>query len=82
MPKVREAIGLIERDGWQLVRTRGSHRQYRHPIKPGAVTVPGKPGDDLPRSWDSIMKQSFIIEGVSESMKYTVVIEKAPSNYA
>ena len=31
MPKVREAIQLIERDGWQLVRTSGSHRQYRHP---------------------------------------------------
>ena len=56
MPKVREAIRLIEQDGWQLVRTRGSHRQYRHPIKPGTVTVPGKPGDDLPPgTWESIL---------------------------
>lgn len=59
MPKVREAIRLVERAGWQLAQTRGSHRQYRHPIKPGAVTVPGKPGDDLPPgTWDSILKQS------------------------
>ena len=45
MPKVREAIQLIEQDGWRLVRTRGSHRQYNHPVKPGRVTIPGKPGD-------------------------------------
>ena len=58
MPKVREAIRLIESDGWQLVRTRGSHRQYRHPIKPGTMTVPGKPGDDLPPgTWGNILKQ-------------------------
>lgn len=57
MRKVREVIRLIERDGWQLARTRGSHRQYRHPIKPGTVTVPGKPGDDLPPgTWDSTLK--------------------------
>ena len=30
MPTVRDAIRQLERDGWQLVRTRGSHRQYRH----------------------------------------------------
>ena len=48
MPKVREAMQLIERDGWRLVRTRGSHRQYRHPAKAGRVTIPGKPGDDYP----------------------------------
>jgi predicted RNA binding protein YcfA (HicA-like mRNA interferase family) len=45
--KVREAIKLIEDDGWFLVATRGSHRQYKHPIKPGRVTVAGKPSDDL-----------------------------------
>ena len=57
MPKVREAIELIEKDGWRLVRTRGSHRQYKHPVKPGRVTIPGKPGDDLPPgTWNSILK--------------------------
>ena len=63
MPKVSEAIQLIERDGWQLVRTRGSHRQYKHPVKPGRVTIPGKPGDDLPPgTWSSILKQSGLKE--------------------
>ncbi|MYA20915.1 MAG: type II toxin-antitoxin system HicA family toxin [Chloroflexi bacterium] len=63
MPRVREAIRLVERDGWSLVRTRGSHRQYRHPTKPGTVTIPGKPGDDLPPgTWASIMRQSGLRE--------------------
>ena len=46
--KVREIINLIEADGWFLLRTKGSHRQFRHPIKKGTVTVPGKLSDDLP----------------------------------
>jgi len=45
--KVRDAIKLIEADGWQLSRTRGSHRQYRHPSKPGLVTIAGKRSDTL-----------------------------------
>lgn len=57
--KVREAIRLIEDDGWTLVRTRGSHRQYKHPSKPGLVTVPGKPSKDLPPGLQrSILKQA------------------------
>lgn len=39
--KVRDVIKMIERDGWYLDRTRGSHRQYKHPTKPGLVTLPG-----------------------------------------
>ena len=63
MPKVRDAIRLLERSGWALVRTRGSHRQYRHPDKPGTVTVAGKAGDDLPLgTWESIMKQAGLKE--------------------
>ena len=63
MPKVREAIRLIEQDGWQLVRTKGSHRQYRHPVKPGTVTIAGKLSDDLPPgTWNSILKQSQVEE--------------------
>ena len=38
--KVGDAIRLIELDGWFLIRTRGSHRQYKHPHKPGQVTMP------------------------------------------
>ena len=41
--KVAEVIRLLEADGWELFRTRGSHRQYKHASRPGKVTVPGKP---------------------------------------
>ena len=59
MPKVRDAIRLAEREDWSLVRVRGSHRQYRHPEKPGTVTIAGKPSDDLPPgTWASIVKQA------------------------
>lgn len=57
--KVRDIIKLIENNGWYLDRTRGSHRQYKHPTKAGLVTVPGKPGDDLaPGTQNSILKQA------------------------
>lgn len=45
--KVSEIIKVIEADGWVLDQTRGSHRQYRHPVKAGTVTVAGKPSDTL-----------------------------------
>ena len=45
--KVRDALKLHERDGWYLVRTRGSHRQYKHLVKRGLVTVAGKEGDEM-----------------------------------
>ena len=45
--KVREIVALLTRDGWRLVRIRGSHHHYRHPTKPGVVTVPGSGNDDL-----------------------------------
>jgi predicted RNA binding protein YcfA (HicA-like mRNA interferase family) len=57
--KVRDIIKLIENAGWYLDRTRGSHRQYKHPTRAGLVTVPGKPSDDLaPGTQNSILKQS------------------------
>lgn len=57
--KVREVIATLEADGWQLVRTRGSHRQFRHPTKPGTVTVAGKLGIDVPiGTLGSIWKQA------------------------
>lgn len=57
--KVRDAIRLIEQDGWYLVRIRGSHRQFKHPTKRGRVTIAGHPGDELaPGTWNSIMKQA------------------------
>lgn len=57
--QVREAIALIEEDGWYLSRRRGSHRQYKHSSKRGLVTIPGKPSDDLaPGTLNSILKQA------------------------
>jgi predicted RNA binding protein YcfA (HicA-like mRNA interferase family) len=57
--KVKEAIALIENDGWYLVRTRGSHQQYKHPVKSGLVTIAGKLSDDLASGTaNSILKQA------------------------
>jgi predicted RNA binding protein YcfA (HicA-like mRNA interferase family) len=57
--KVSEVLRMLQEDGWALVGTRGSHRQYKHPTKAGRVTVPGKPSDDLaPGTLNSILKQS------------------------
>ena len=57
--KVRDVIKLIEDDGWYHVVTRGSHRQYKHPEKPGRVTIAGKPSHDLaPGTLNSILKQA------------------------
>jgi predicted RNA binding protein YcfA (HicA-like mRNA interferase family) len=57
--KVREVIAMLEDDGWSLVRTRGSHRQFRHSMKRGTVTVAGKLGLDIPAgTLASIYKQA------------------------
>jgi predicted RNA binding protein YcfA (HicA-like mRNA interferase family) len=61
--KVREVLRFIEQDGWFLVATRGSHRQYKHPIKPGRVTIAGKPSDDMaPGTLNSVRKQAGLKE--------------------
>ena len=46
--KVRDLLKLLDEEGWQVVRTRGSHRQLKHPTKAGTVTVAGKSGVDIP----------------------------------
>ncbi len=57
--KIRDIIKLLEQDGWYLDRTRGSHAQYRHPVKRGVVTVPGKAGDELAAgTLNSVLKQA------------------------
>jgi predicted RNA binding protein YcfA (HicA-like mRNA interferase family) len=61
--KVREAIRLIELQGWRMVATRGSHRQFKHLLKAGRVTIAGKLSDDLaPGTWRSIVKQAGLKE--------------------
>jgi predicted RNA binding protein YcfA (HicA-like mRNA interferase family) len=57
--KVRDLIRQLENDGWRLARTRGSHRQFKHPSKPGTVTVAGQAGIDVPvGTLDAILKQA------------------------
>lgn len=57
--KVRDVLAALREDGWYLVATRGSHRQFKHPLKAGRVTVAGKPGHDLPPgTLNSILKQA------------------------
>ncbi len=57
--KVRDAVKRLEAEGWPLIRMRGSHRQFRHPERPGLVTIAGKPSDTLhPKTWASTMKQA------------------------
>ena len=59
--KIRDILGLIEEDGWPLVETRGSHRQYTHPTKSGRVTIAGHLNDDLaPGTLNSILKQAHL----------------------
>jgi predicted RNA binding protein YcfA (HicA-like mRNA interferase family) len=57
--KVKEIIKVLQEDGWSLMRTRGSHRQFKHPSKPGTVTVSGKASVDIPPgTLNSILKQA------------------------
>jgi predicted RNA binding protein YcfA (HicA-like mRNA interferase family) len=57
--KVGDVLLMLCNDGWFLVATRGSHRQFKHPSKPGRVTVAGKPSDDMaPGTLNSVLKQA------------------------
>jgi predicted RNA binding protein YcfA (HicA-like mRNA interferase family) len=57
--KVRDLIKWIEQDGWHLVRVRGSHRQFKHDVRPGTVTIAGHPSDEIhPKTLQSALKQA------------------------
>jgi predicted RNA binding protein YcfA (HicA-like mRNA interferase family) len=61
--RVRDAIKLIEADGWRLVSIKGSHGQFKHPFKNGRVTIAGKLDMDLhPKTLKSILKQADIVD--------------------
>ncbi len=61
--KIRDAIKLIEADGWEQVAQRGSHRQFKHATKAGRVTIAGKPSDELAKgTLNSILKQAGLKE--------------------
>jgi predicted RNA binding protein YcfA (HicA-like mRNA interferase family) len=62
--KVRDVIRLIESDGWYKVVTEGDHRQFKHPNKPGRVTVSGHPGDEMPKgTLASVRRQAGLKRG-------------------
>lgn len=57
--KVRDVIRRLEEDGWVQVSQKGSHRQFKHPVKSGKVTVRGHPSDDVPTgTLKSIFRQA------------------------
>lgn len=63
--KVRDVIKRLEHNGWYLARTKGSHRQFKHPVKPGFVTVAGKMSVDVPiGTLKSIWRQAQIEENI------------------
>jgi predicted RNA binding protein YcfA (HicA-like mRNA interferase family) len=50
---------MLKMDGWYLYNQKGSHRQFKHPINKGKVTINGKPGDNLSQFLlNSIFKQA------------------------
>ena len=60
---VRDVITILQKDGWVLVRTKGSHRQFHHPVKAGMVTIAGKLGVDMPPgTLSAVMKQAGLKE--------------------
>lgn len=61
--KVQDVIRLLKKDGWAQVAQKGSHRQFKHPAKPGKVTVPGKQSDDVAvGTLKSILRQAGLEE--------------------
>ncbi|MBB6285257.1 type II toxin-antitoxin system HicA family toxin [Geobacillus subterraneus] len=57
----KELIKIIQQDGWYIVRTNGSHHQFKHPSKPGLVTIP-HPKKNLPiKTVKSILKQAGLL---------------------
>lgn len=61
---VRDVLRWFAEDGWVLVRTRGSHQQFRHSVKSGLVTLAGSINDDLaPGPLNSILKQAGRVRG-------------------
>ena len=67
MPKVGDAIRMVEKDGWHLARARGSHRHFKQAHKRGVVTIAGKASKDIaPGTWASIPKQAQLDTGGSQ----------------
>jgi predicted RNA binding protein YcfA (HicA-like mRNA interferase family) len=54
----KEIIKIIEADGWVYIKTVGDHHHFKHPRKPGKVTVPHPVKDVHPKTYKTIMKQA------------------------
>jgi predicted RNA binding protein YcfA (HicA-like mRNA interferase family) len=58
-PKVRDVIRRLEREGWEHIRTRGSHRTFKHPERADIVTIAGHPNDEIQAgTWNNVQKQA------------------------
>ena len=78
--KVREVVRLLERNGWVEMRSRGSHRHFKHPDRALVVTVPGNEGKELA---PGTLKR-YTQEGGAEmsARRYPVVIEKTDTGFS
>lgn len=74
--KIKEIIKIIQADGWTLNRTKGSHKQFKHPNKPGLVTISGK------LSCSGYFKQCFKTGRVQKMKKYLIILEKTDTGYS
>jgi predicted RNA binding protein YcfA (HicA-like mRNA interferase family) len=55
---------MLEQDGWRLLRTKESQRQFKNPSKPGTATVAGKPSLDIPPgTLNAILNQAGLKKG-------------------
>lgn len=75
--RYRERVSQLQRDGWQHIRTTGSHYHYKHPAKPGLVTIPagGKLSHDVPPRHVTLDSEAGEVKMIH--MEYTVIIEPA-----
>ena len=78
--KVGEVIRRLQQQGWQLVATRGSHRQFKHPVRTGRVTVAGKASDDLAPG--ALKHRQPIGPAFAMSQSFAVVIEEVEGNFS
>ena len=73
---------MLLADGWFEARTRGSHRQFKHPEKAGLVTVPGRPNDDLAQGTLQEYSQTSRPKATVIHMRYAIIIEPANDNFS
>jgi len=78
--RVREVVQLLEKNGWKEMRSRGSHRHFKHPEQPYVITVPGNEGKELaPGTLNAILKKA----GLAMSLRrYALVIERTSTGYS